>query len=46
MEALYHQTNILIQETQACFERLNKAGGGNAEALEKEIQDSISTVTR
>ena len=45
MEALYHQTNILIQETQACFERLNKAGGANAEALEKEIQDRISTVT-
>lgn len=46
MEALYNQTNILIQETQACFERLNKVGGANAESLEKEIQERITTVTR
>ncbi|KAK3924695.1 Golgi SNAP receptor complex member 2 [Frankliniella fusca] len=46
MEALYHQTNILIQETQACFERLNKAGTSNADALENEIQERISTVTK
>ncbi|KAJ1523351.1 hypothetical protein ONE63_001220 [Megalurothrips usitatus] len=45
MEALYHQTNILIQETQACFERLNKSGGVDADALEKEIQQRINTVT-
>jgi len=45
MEALYHQTNKLVQETQACFEQLSKVGDKAGETLEKQIQEKIATIT-
>ncbi|PSN40671.1 Golgi SNAP receptor complex member 2 [Blattella germanica] len=45
MESLYHQTNRLVQETQHCFERLEKVGDANSDPIEKEIQARIDTIT-
>ena len=46
MEPLYHQTNRLVQETQQCFEKLDKAGDTNSDATEREIQARIDSITR
>lgn len=46
MEALYHQTNRLVQGTQQCFEKLEKAGDINSDAIEREIQARIDSITR
>jgi len=46
MEPLYHQTNRLVQETQQCFEKLEKAGDTNSDAIEREIQARIDSITR
>lgn len=45
MEPLYHQTNRLVQETQQCFEKLEKAGDANSDAIEREIQARIDSIT-
>ncbi|XP_069701979.1 probable Golgi SNAP receptor complex member 2 [Periplaneta americana] len=45
MESLYHQTNRLIQETQHCFEKLEKTGDINSDSIEREIQARIDSVT-
>lgn len=42
MEALYHQTNRLLQETQQCFQDLSF----NRPEVEKEIQARIDQITR
>lgn len=46
MEALYHQTNRLVQGTQQCFEKLEKADDINSDAIEREIQARINSITR
>lgn len=46
MEALYHQTNKLVQDTQSCFQRLEKCTDTEAESLEREIQARIDSITR
>lgn len=46
MEPLYHQTNRLVQETQQCFEKLEKASDANSDAIEREIQARIDSITR
>jgi hypothetical protein len=46
MESLYHQTNRLVQETQQCFEKLEKVGDPNSDAIEREIQARIDSITR
>jgi hypothetical protein len=46
MESLYHQTNRLVQETQQCFEKLEKAGDASSDAIEREIQTRIDSITR
>ena len=46
MEPLYHQTNRLVQETQQCFEKLETAGDANSDAIEREIQARIDSITR
>uniref|UniRef100_A0A1L8DUP4 Putative golgi snap receptor complex member n=1 Tax=Nyssomyia neivai TaxID=330878 RepID=A0A1L8DUP4_9DIPT len=43
MEPLYHQTNKLIQETQACFQQLNSSQG-DVGSVESEIQTRIAAV--
>ncbi|XP_052903539.1 probable Golgi SNAP receptor complex member 2 [Anopheles moucheti] len=43
MEALYMQTNSLIQETQQCFQRLNDTRFDSGE-IEHDIQMKITTV--
>lgn len=45
MEPLYHQTNRLVQETQQCFEKLEKASDTNSDAIEREIQARIDSIT-
>ncbi|GFG40988.1 hypothetical protein Cfor_07555 [Coptotermes formosanus] len=45
MEALYHQTNRLVQGTQQCFEKLEKADDINSDAIEREIQARINSIT-
>lgn len=45
MESLYHVTNRLVQETQQCFQKLEKHKGGNTEAIEGEIQARIDSIT-
>lgn len=42
MEALYHQTNRLLQETQECFQHLSL----NKPEADKEIQARIDQITR
>ncbi|XP_073985183.1 golgi SNAP receptor complex member 2 [Rhodnius prolixus] len=44
MEALYHQTNALVQETQQCFHKLEKLKGTNTDSFEAEIQARIDTI--
>lgn len=46
MEALYHSTNRLVQETQQCFQKLEKFKGGETGVIEAEIQARIDTITR
>jgi hypothetical protein len=46
MEPLYHETNRLVQGTQQCFEKLEKAGDANSDAIEREIQARIDSITR
>jgi hypothetical protein len=46
MEPLYLQTNRLVQGTQQCFEKLENAGDSNSDAIEREIQARIDTITR
>jgi hypothetical protein len=43
--SLYHQTNRLVQETQHCFEKLEKAGYTNSDTTETEIQARIDSIT-
>lgn len=43
MEALYHQTNRIIQETQQCFQHLNNSTTGTND-IENEIQTKIVAV--
>ncbi|KAJ9591450.1 hypothetical protein L9F63_002056 [Diploptera punctata] len=45
MESLYHQANRLVQETQQCFEKLEKVSDLNSDPIEKEIQARIDTIT-
>lgn len=45
MEVLYHATNRLIQETQECFQKLEKSTG-DQEIIENEIQEKINSVNR
>jgi Golgi SNAP receptor complex protein 2 len=45
MEPLYLQTNQLVQGTQQCFEKLENAGDANSDAIEREIQARIDTIT-
>lgn len=45
MEALYHSTNRLIQETQECFQKLEKLPG-DQDSIENEIQSKINEVNR
>ena len=45
MEALYHQTNALLEQTQGYFVRLEQGGGEmEAERLQTEIQGRIDTM--
>lgn len=44
MEALYHQTNRLLQETQQYFQLLGQNKGSNTESIENEIQSRIDAV--
>lgn len=46
MESLYHQTNRLVQETQQCFEKLEKVSDTNSDVIEREIQARIDSITR
>ena len=46
MESLYHQTNKLVQDTQNCFQKLEKCTDAQAESLEREIQARIDSITR
>lgn len=46
MEALYHQTNKLVEETQKLFIKLEKCDSVEADSLEKEIQFRIDTITK
>ena len=43
MEALYHQTNGLLEQTQGYFVRLEQ-GGGETERLQTEIQGRLDTL--
>ncbi|BES97584.1 unnamed protein product [Nesidiocoris tenuis] len=46
MEALYHQTNGLVQQTQECFKKLEQLRGSNDTIkIELEIQGRIDTIT-
>lgn len=45
MEALYHSTNRLIQETQECFQKLEK-NPQDQDGIENEIQEKINSVNR
>ncbi|XP_021928226.1 probable Golgi SNAP receptor complex member 2 isoform X3 [Zootermopsis nevadensis] len=45
MESLYHQTNRLVQETQQCFEKLEKVSDTNSDVIEREIQARIDSIT-
>lgn len=45
MESLYHQANILVQETQQGFEKLEKVSDLHSDPIEKEIQARIDKVT-
>ncbi|CAG0883539.1 unnamed protein product [Darwinula stevensoni] len=45
MEALYHQTNHMVDETQASFVHLEKAVGDRALQVESEIQARIDKIT-
>lgn len=44
MENLYHQTNKLIQQTQATFQRLDNTN--NYIEIEDEIQEKIKQINR
>lgn len=44
MEALYHQTNRLLQETQQYFQLLEQNKGSNTDSIENEIQSRIDAV--
>lgn len=44
MDALYHQTNSLIQQTQERFKVLRSAP--NVEEIEQQIQDEINLINR
>uniref|UniRef100_A0A1B6DPV0 Golgi SNAP receptor complex member 2 n=2 Tax=Clastoptera arizonana TaxID=38151 RepID=A0A1B6DPV0_9HEMI len=44
MEALYHQTNRLLQETQQCFQKLERSKGSNTNSIEVEIQVRIDSI--
>ncbi|KAK6644549.1 hypothetical protein RUM43_000816 [Polyplax serrata] len=46
MEALYHQTNKLVEETQSFFARLERSMKQDAESLEEEIQTRIDIITK
>lgn len=46
MEALYHQTNKLVEETQSFFARLERSIKQDAESLEEEIQTRIDIITK
>lgn len=43
MEALYFQTNSLIQETQQCFQQLSSVRVDSV-AVEADIQTKLATV--
>ncbi|XP_053694643.1 probable Golgi SNAP receptor complex member 2 [Sabethes cyaneus] len=45
MEALYFQTNSIIQETQQCFQQLNNVRGGDTGSVEAEIQTKLTAVS-
>lgn len=45
MEALYHATNRLIQETQECFQQLER-NPTDTKSIEDEIQAKITAVNR
>ncbi|XP_013381887.1 Golgi SNAP receptor complex member 2-like [Lingula anatina] len=44
MDALYHQTNRLVQEVQSELGRLERAAGGETHLLENEIQARIDQI--
>lgn len=46
MEALYHQTNKLVEEIQSHFSKLEKCTNSEAESLESEIQKKIDIINR
>jgi Golgi SNAP receptor complex protein 2 len=45
MEPLYHQTNRLVQETKRCFVKLENSGDASSDAIEREIQTRIDSIT-
>lgn len=44
MEALYHETNRIIQEIQQCFQQLNTVSQANAGPVENQISVKITAV--
>ena len=46
MNALYHQTNELLKETQHIFIKLEKCTDQEVAILERDIQNRIETITR
>lgn len=45
MDALYHQTNNLIQLTQQCFQRL-EGNASSADETEREIESKIQEINK
>lgn len=45
MDTLYHQTNKLVQQTQECFQKLERRTG-NPQEIELEIQEKINQINR
>lgn len=45
MDTLYHQTNILVQQTQECFQML-ETRPTNYQEIESNIQEKISVINR
>uniref|UniRef100_A0A8D8YDT4 Golgi SNAP receptor complex member 2 n=1 Tax=Cacopsylla melanoneura TaxID=428564 RepID=A0A8D8YDT4_9HEMI len=46
MEALYHQTNRMVLETQEYFHNLDRIVGDDSEQINKEIQDRLNSISK
>lgn len=46
MEALYHQTNRLVLETQEYFHNLDRIVGDDSDRTDSEIQERLGSISK